>query len=509
MPFWRRKRKVKECGFDPFAFMSETHGDNFSDASPLFSELLKGIKKEVNLKAFSKKEAKVNYWLVVCPYCGEVFKFQPRCPRCNNLVRVDFKEWNRKLDSYLSGEISKDELLQVNVRPFNLDGLEELREKWIDEDIPKEELQFTYLVRKGFDKIYKLYSPNQMLVILNIIKKIRKMENRETLTLALLDFVSYNSMFSWFKEENDTVYSIFHMGEPRINWKWLELSEYYIRYSIRKVIREEKKECKNYMVTHPFTLDMKLYKNVLSFYYAWAKRPLSENADITLQPGLLKEHFFVTVGDGFYHKEMDFVEDVKLKEGYVYLDKLDEKSLLYLMNSRIEEISRVGGLYRIKISGEKKGRTIVNELLALNDKVTGNDVEVLLMALTVTLNKFTSYEKILGAENNRELLKKYVFPLTLRILSSSLGLTISDKKATVYLIGKVFGKSKEFFRLLYMMSGTKVKFTPGDNSVLGIAKKIIEDPEYVNKVPFDKMREAIKVAEFLKNHSKDSYIQVS
>jgi hypothetical protein len=60
-----------------------------------------------------------------------------------------------------------------------------------------------------------------------------------------------------------------------------------------------------------------------------------------------------------------------------------------------------------------------------------------------------------------------------------------------------------------MISGTKVKFTPGDNSVLGIAKKIIEDPEYVNKVPSDKMREAIKVAEFLKNHSKDSYIQVS
>jgi 2-polyprenyl-3-methyl-5-hydroxy-6-metoxy-1,4-benzoquinol methylase len=80
--------------------------------------------------------------------------------------------------------------LQVNVRQFNLDGLEELREKWIDEDIPKEELQFTNLVRKGFDKIYKVYSPNQMPVILNIIKKIRKMENRETLTLALLDFVS-------------------------------------------------------------------------------------------------------------------------------------------------------------------------------------------------------------------------------------------------------------------------------------------------------------------------------
>jgi hypothetical protein len=120
------------------------------------------------------------------------------------------------------------------------------------------------------------------------------------------------------------------------------------------VIRGEEKECKNYMVTHPFTLDMKLYKNNLSFYYAWVKRPLSENTNITLQPGLLKEHFFVTVSDGFYHKEMDFVEDIKLKDGYVYLDKLDEKSLLYLMNSRIEEISRVGGLYRIKISGEKK-----------------------------------------------------------------------------------------------------------------------------------------------------------
>jgi hypothetical protein len=58
MPFWRRKRRVKECGFDPFAFMSETHSDNFSEASPLFSKLLKGIKKEANLKAFSKNRPK-------------------------------------------------------------------------------------------------------------------------------------------------------------------------------------------------------------------------------------------------------------------------------------------------------------------------------------------------------------------------------------------------------------------------------------------------------------------
>jgi len=189
-------------------------------------------------------------WLVTCPYCGERFPYNKvsvlRCPKCNNVVeKVDFKEWNKRLDSFLNGEISEEELYSSQVVP-ETEGYRELRDNFLDPDIPKEPVKLP-IASHGFDRIYKLYSPRQLLNAVKMIKEIRKSDDVNMVslcTLSLLDYVTYNSLFSQVKD--DKVYSIFTYKSIPDSWFETSVEGCYV---VSKPVLKE--ELSNVIVTHP------------------------------------------------------------------------------------------------------------------------------------------------------------------------------------------------------------------------------------------------------------------
>ncbi|RLG15781.1 DUF1156 domain-containing protein, partial [Nanoarchaeota archaeon] len=115
-------------------------------------------------------------------------------------------EWNKKLEEYLDGRTSLEELKNAKAKPRLLvkikiangdlefeacdeedneklwKALEKVKEVWGNADIPTEELwKYTSgtagnlsIITWGFDKFYKLFNPRQLLTLVNLVKLIRE-----------------------------------------------------------------------------------------------------------------------------------------------------------------------------------------------------------------------------------------------------------------------------------------------------------------------------------------------
>ena len=424
--FWRRKSRVRRANvFDPFALTSELHlSGDFSDPSPLFRDLLKAVYKnvsEVEVECPFKgrnSPPKVNYWKVRCPYCGEEFPYERkkplRCPKCNNVIeRVDFRAWNENLEKYMSGEISSRELLSSPVVPTS-EGYEKLRESFLDPDIPKAKVDFG----EGFDALYKLFSPNQVFTILEVIKEIRKRGEEEVplYTLALLDFVSYNSMFSNFREGK--VFSMFYSRLPATE-RWVELGPEYFCESLERVTREVKSRNPGPPVTiasYPFTLNLKVLYKAEYFLYEWAKRALSLSDGRILLPRLFREHMFSCIDkecESFYEKDFEFSVDLGgFDRATFYLDFLDYGSLLFLLSLkdfRVVGVEVISDVFRVELAKGKEGARPYWEIYA---DVKRESPKGYFSALSRALIEFTKYERVLGVSEEPSALLKHVLKAT-------------------------------------------------------------------------------------------------
>lgn len=409
---------------------SELHlyGD-FTDPNPLFHILLKEIYRnkenlsvECNSKT-NKDKLKVNFWKIKCPRCGEEFPYKRkkplRCPKCNNIIdNVDFKTWNNNLEKFLYGEISIKELFDSPVTPTS-ECYEKLRDVFLDPDIPKTKINF----KNGFDSIYKLFSPNQLLVISDIIKQIRERKEEEIpiYSLALLDFVTYNSMFSRFNE--GIIFSLFSSKEPTTE-EWVELTQSYFCISLKRVlksIKEKRNESPKIIASHPFTLDTKVLYNIELFFYEWVKRPLSYSNGYTLIPRLFKDYIFSCIDkecESFYEKDFEFSSNIgNLDKAIFYLDELDFNSLVYLISLKDFHISKIEtekNLFKIELI---KGRKGIKPLWEIYTKIKKENDGIYLNILSLTLREFTKYEKILGISNDPPTILNYAFKILSEIIN--------------------------------------------------------------------------------------------
>ncbi|MCE4628402.1 MAG: DUF1156 domain-containing protein, partial [Desulfurococcales archaeon] len=134
------------------------------------------------------------------------------CLHCNNQIRKGQKDWyvkeairdwNQKLEQYLSGQIDLETLKEtVKARPRILakvkitngdlefqpatredqeklwKALQKLRQHWGDPDIPTEQTPFyesrRFIYSYGFDKWFKLFNPRQLLTLIKLVKLIRE-----------------------------------------------------------------------------------------------------------------------------------------------------------------------------------------------------------------------------------------------------------------------------------------------------------------------------------------------
>jgi putative DNA methylase len=118
-------------------------------------------------------------------------------------VKESLQEWNKRLERYLNGEISLEELRQSPARPRLLvkvrivnkelefepakpeddeklwKAFEKVKTLWGDPDIPAEsvpiyENRSIWVIVYGFDKWYKLFNPRQLLTLVKLVKLIRE-----------------------------------------------------------------------------------------------------------------------------------------------------------------------------------------------------------------------------------------------------------------------------------------------------------------------------------------------
>jgi len=226
------------------------------------------------------------------------------CLHCSNQIRkgkIDWyvkeaiREWNSKLEQYLTGAISIEELLsktparlrllvKVKVVNKNLEfqpatqednekfwkALEKLKAMWGDPDIPTEEL-WKYTASGGgalsiwiwgFDKFYKLFNPRQLLTLVKLVKLIRdagkKIEEEKLrqgwskedahkyseatttyLAIALVRLVNFNSIVTtWYSGSlltNKAQSSLSFRGLA-MTWNWCDTNILYEdgnQYSIK------------------------------------------------------------------------------------------------------------------------------------------------------------------------------------------------------------------------------------------------------------------------------------
>jgi len=139
----------------------------------------------------------------VCLYCHTKLKGTKE----KWLVKEALREWNDKLEKYLNGEVSLEELKSSTARPrllakariINKDlefepsttkdeeklwkALEKLKTIWGDPDIPTEEISH-YEIRSmwvllyGFNKWFKLFNPRQLLTLVKLVKLVREVGKR-------------------------------------------------------------------------------------------------------------------------------------------------------------------------------------------------------------------------------------------------------------------------------------------------------------------------------------------
>jgi putative DNA methylase len=213
-----------------------------------------------------------------------------RCLHCNRvmpgkgdqwLVKEALREWNDKLEKYLNGEVSLEELKSSTARPrllakariINKDlefepattkdeeklwkALEKLKTIWGDPDIPTEPIP-TYENRRitpilGAEKWYQFFNPRQLLTLVKLVKLVREVGKRveeeklregwskeeahkyaETITtylaIALVRLVNFNSIVNtWYSGSlltNKTQSSLSFRGIA-MTWNWCDINTTY------------------------------------------------------------------------------------------------------------------------------------------------------------------------------------------------------------------------------------------------------------------------------------------
>lgn len=454
--YWNKKRKEK--GYDPFALTSETYC-GFNDPAPLFKKLLSFYRGSHSRNNINKISFKLNSFLITCPYCGERFEVEDsrviRCPKCGNVIKkVDFKSWNNNLDLFLKGEITLKQLLDSPV--VMKDFSQEIQQYYLTPDFPDEELNFR-VSKYGFDKVYKYFSPNQLLTIIKLTESIRrsKLEERITLSLALIDFLTFNTIFSKF--QGNSVLGIFNEGEPKVVWKWAELDADAIYYFVRKIRKRE--ECNSdRLVSYPFTLDLDLYEKMVNFYFPFLKRALSDVDSFYLIPNLFKEEFFECLDSDCnsyvekksYQVEKD-IEKIINTPGILYLRTFEDVEIA-VAHFHVKRVSKVGSFYATEIEARDNNKFLIPTQIICESEIKGDDVSFLLNALSSCADRFTS-ARIIGIKDEKELLRK-IYNETFKLIDKYVGtISLSNKVEKVYVIGRKYGKSKEFFKLLYRITG--------------------------------------------------------
>jgi len=226
----------------------------------------------------------------VCLYCHANIKGTKEKWHVKEVLR----EWNERLEKYLNGEISLEELRQSPARPRLLvkvgivskelefepakpeddeklwKALEKLKTLWGDPDIPTE-LFAPYQMGSagafritlwGFDKFYKLFNSRQLLTLVKLVKLIReagkKIEEEKQkegwsreeafkyaeatttyLAIALARLINFNSIVNtWYSGSllTNKVQSSLSFRGVAITWNWCDTNVLYEernQYSIK------------------------------------------------------------------------------------------------------------------------------------------------------------------------------------------------------------------------------------------------------------------------------------
>jgi len=190
-------------------------------------------------------------------------------------------DWNRRLEEYLEGRISLEELKNVKARPRLLvkariidkdlkfepcnkedneklwKALEKLKQMWGNPDIPTEpipsyESRSIWVFPYGFDKWFKLFNSRQLLTLVKLVKLIRevgkkieeeKLEegwNEEEalkyteavttyLAIALARYVDYNAMVTFWNYGGQLPAQVAHVLSMRgiaMSWNWGDVSPF-------------------------------------------------------------------------------------------------------------------------------------------------------------------------------------------------------------------------------------------------------------------------------------------
>jgi putative DNA methylase len=209
--------------------------------------------------------------VATCLHCGN----QIRKGKTDWYIKEALRDWNTKLEQYLSGAIDLNKLLNESLaRPRLLakvkivnnelvfepatkedneklwKALEKLRKIWGDPDIPTEEISH-YEVRSmwvllyGFNKWFKLFNPRQLLTLVKLVKLIREVgkiieeeklregwskedafKYAEAITtylaIALIKFADYSSMVAGWNQSLIMGHSLSMRGIAMI-WNYDEI----------------------------------------------------------------------------------------------------------------------------------------------------------------------------------------------------------------------------------------------------------------------------------------------
>jgi putative DNA methylase len=218
--------------------------------------------------------------VATCLHCGN----QIRKGKTDWYVKEALRDWNTKLEQYLSGAIDLNKLLNESLaRPRLLakvkivnrelvfepatkedneklwKALEKLRKMWGDPDIPTEEISL-YEIRSmwvllyGFNKWFKLFNPRQLLALVKLVKLIReagkKIEEEKLregwskedafkyaeavttyLAIALARFVDHNNIVTLLHSSNPMGIEIAHALSMRgiaMQWNWGDTNPFII-----------------------------------------------------------------------------------------------------------------------------------------------------------------------------------------------------------------------------------------------------------------------------------------
>lgn len=221
------------------------------------------------------------------------------CLACNNpmrrtsrgewYVKEALRDWNQKLEQYLTGQVTLETLLReakarprilAKVKIVNRDlefepatqedneklwkALEKLKQMWGDPDIPIEPLphyenRSIWVLLYGFDKWFKLFNPRQLLTLVKLVKLIReagkKIEEEKLregwsredaykyaeavttyLAMKILHTLEYDSIVTYWDPTfwgELKVKSSFAFRGIAMNWNWCEYNivEGFTRFS--------------------------------------------------------------------------------------------------------------------------------------------------------------------------------------------------------------------------------------------------------------------------------------